>query len=59
MAGRSVAGVGIGLAWELAPEQLGTVQAGPMRELSALQTHKECLGPVAPPVWPSPRFHSE
>lgn len=28
----------------------------PTRELSALQTHKECLGPVAVPAWPSPQF---
>lgn len=46
-------GVKSGLAWELAADELGTVQTGPMRELSGLQTHtvgKKCLGPVAPPV---------
>lgn len=54
--GCSVTEIKIGLAWELALEKLGTLQAGPMRELCPLQTHEECLGPVALAVWPTPHF---
>lgn len=40
VSGHSVAGVKIGLAWELALEWLGTVQSGPTGELCTLQTHR-------------------